>query len=50
MDFPPASFYQSALPTLTRKSIEAAAKGLIFVIFIIFLISVYGVMGMMGIV
>lgn len=50
MDFPPASFYQSAPPTMTRKSIEAAAKGLIFVIFIIFLISVYGVMGMMGIV
>ena len=50
MDFPQAPFYHSALPIMTRKSIEAAAKGLIFVIFIIFLISVYGVMGMMGLV
>jgi|GEM_PF-2157594 len=33
---------------MTRKSIEAAAKGLIAAIFVIFLISVYKVMGMMG--
>lgn len=37
-----------ASPIMTRKSIEAAAKGLIAVIFVIFLVSVYKVMGMMG--
>jgi hypothetical protein len=50
MDFPSHPSYHTALPAMTRKSIETAAKGLIAVIFLIFLYSVYGVLGMMGVV
>lgn len=35
---------------MTRKSIEAAAKGLILVIFLIFLYSAYRVMDMMSLI
>jgi hypothetical protein len=49
VDFPPPRPYDPFVATMTRKSIESAAKGLIVIIFLVFLYSVYRVMEMMSI-